>query len=100
MKNIKDITLSIFAVIGFVAILSSFNNQTQQETHGTPESHVWEFHHNTVGMLNSASVAPSFAINKATGEVRKYNGSDLDIKKDGTIENIRDVKYAIMTPNE
>lgn len=100
MKNIKDITLSIFAVIGFVAILSSFNNQTQQETHGTPESHVWEFHHNTVGMLGTSNVAPSFAINKVTGEVRKYNGSDLDIKKDGTIENIRDVKYAIMTPNE
>ena len=43
MKNIKDITLSIFAIIGFVAILSSFNNQTQQEVHGNPESHVWEF---------------------------------------------------------
>mgnify|MGYP001457803099 FL=1 len=42
MKNIKDITLSIFAIIGFVAILSSFNNQTQQEVHGTPESHIWE----------------------------------------------------------
>lgn len=41
MKNIKDITLSIFAIIGFIAILSSFNNQPKQETHGTPESHVW-----------------------------------------------------------
>ena len=30
MKNIKDITLSIFAIIGFIAILSSFNNQTAQ----------------------------------------------------------------------
>ena len=43
MKNIKDITLSIFAVIGFVAILSSFTNQPQSEvTNGTPESHVWD----------------------------------------------------------
>jgi hypothetical protein len=41
MKNIKDITLSIFAIIGFIDILSSFNNQPKQETHGTPESHVW-----------------------------------------------------------
>ena len=31
MKNIKDITLSIFAIIGFVAILSSFNNQPQED---------------------------------------------------------------------
>ena len=30
MKNFKDITLSIFAIIGFIAILSSFNNQTAQ----------------------------------------------------------------------
>lgn len=27
MKNIKDITISIFAIIGFVFILSSFNNE-------------------------------------------------------------------------
>ena len=32
MKNIKDITISIFAIIGFVAILSSFNNQPEQST--------------------------------------------------------------------
>ena len=27
MKNIKDITLSIFAIIGFLTVLSSFNNK-------------------------------------------------------------------------
>ena len=27
MKNFKDITISIFAIIGFVAILSSFNSK-------------------------------------------------------------------------
>ena len=49
MKNIKDITISIFAIIGFVAILSSFNNQTQ-ETHSTvPESHVWRASDITAG---------------------------------------------------
>ena len=32
MKKIKNITLSIFAVIGFVALLSSFTNQPQEES--------------------------------------------------------------------
>ena len=30
MKNIKDITFSIFAVIGFITILSSFNNNNNK----------------------------------------------------------------------
>ena len=70
MKNIKDITISIFAIIGFVFILSSFTNQSQ-ETHSTPESHVWE-----LGFAEFQGVgnwAHPFAINKVTGEVRKYN---------------------------
>ena len=62
MKNIKDITLSIFAIIGFVAILSSFNNQPKQETHGTPESHVWDVADDDVDV---------YMFNKVTGEVRK-----------------------------
>ena len=66
MKNIKDITISIFAIIGFVAILSSFNNQTQ-ETHSTPESHIWEMH-----SISDDSESFVFSINKQTGEVRKY----------------------------
>ena len=61
MKNIKDITISIFAIIGFVAILSSFNNQTQQEVQGTPESHAWEIVHQS----------EAYMWNKITGEVRK-----------------------------
>jgi len=91
MKNIKDITLSIFAIIGFIAILSSFNNQPQQETHGTPESHVWEFH------INS-NLLSSFAINKVTGEVRKYSASTLSFNKDGRIEDYSDDKYTVMKP--
>ena len=94
MKNFKDITLSIFAIIGFVAILSSFNNQTQQETHGTPESHVWEMNLNNPSAQGGQPTA--FAINKVTGEVRKYNMSYLIIDKDGTIEDIGDNKYAVM----
>ena len=45
MKNIKDITLLAFAVIGFYTIITAFSstesNQPQQ-VYGTPESHVWE----------------------------------------------------------
>ena len=67
MKNFKDITLSIFAIIGFVAILSSFNNQSQQETHGTPESHVWD------ALFTPAPDGRLYLFNKATGEVRKYS---------------------------
>ena len=62
MKNIKDITLSIFAIIGFISIITAFNTQPQQQTHGTPESHVWEFG------ANMSSDA--FLFNKVTGEIR------------------------------
>ena len=79
MKNIKDITLSIFAIIGFIAILSSFNNQPKQETHGTPESHVWEVRMNNSGGLSSAHIM----FNKKTGEVRTigFAGKKLNILK-------------------
>lgn len=72
MKNIKDIVIGIFAVIGFTAIVTGFTtneSSTPQQINGTPESHVWEFH------LNSSDIKQSvyaFAINKVTGEVRKY----------------------------
>ena len=83
MKNIKDITLSIFAIIGFVAILSSFNNQTHDTV---PESHAWEFHNEN-----------ALSINKVTGEVRKYNTTHITVDKNGVLdkkaaENI----YAVM----
>ena len=77
MKNIKDITISIFAIIGFVAILSSFNNQSEpQETHGTPESHVWELH------PSPRAGAAGFALNRKTGEVRKLNTNGYDSKSE------------------
>ena len=69
MKNIKDITLSIFAIIGFISIITAFNTQPQQETHGTPESHVWEM----AGFDNDF-----FMWNKKTGELRKVNGNSYD----------------------
>tara|TARA_B110000503_G_scaffold45952_1_gene75080 strand:- start:709 stop:969 length:261 start_codon:yes stop_codon:yes gene_type:complete len=72
MKNIKDIVIGIFAVIGFTAIVTGFTNEAEQE-HTVPESHVWEMHlHN--------SVRGYFAINKVTGEVRAYDLRGADTK--------------------
>ena len=66
MKNIKDITISIFAVIGFVAIITAFTNQPEQANQTTtPESHVWQ-----------SDISPEsyfYLYNKVTGEVRIYD---------------------------
>ena len=68
MKNIKDITISIFAVIGFVAIITGFttneSNESQQITYGTPESHVWE--------IIAIEGGRGMAINKVTGEGKLF----------------------------
>ena len=75
--KIKDITISIFAIIGLLAIITGFNNQPQiQETHSTvPESHVWEF---IVGNQEN----DYFILNSKTGELRKVNGYDFVEKSD------------------
>ena len=31
MKNIKDITISIFAIIGFIALVTGFTNKTETQ---------------------------------------------------------------------
>ena len=71
MKNIKDITISIFAVIGFVVIITGFttneSNESQKITYGTPESHVWE--------IISVGETKAVAINKVTGEGKLFVGS-------------------------
>jgi len=74
MKNIKDITISIFAIIGFAFLLSSFTtNGAEQQVYGTPESHVWEF-------AEQPDSSRPFLYNKVTGEVRKYNKYDVSNK--------------------
>ena len=79
MKNIKDITISIFAILGFVFVLTSFTSngtqETQQVVYTTPETHVWEFHLSNPSASASGNWGKdgmAFAINKVTGEVRKY----------------------------
>ena len=63
MKYIKDITISIFAIIGFVAIITGFTNNQAQQT--TPESHIWE------GIIEQND-GRMHLYNRKTGEVRKY----------------------------
>ena len=87
MKNIKDITISIFAIIGFIALVSGFTNKTETQesqniNYGTPESHVWEFH-------LKESAAAYFSINKVTGEVINYE-----------IVNSREERRAMKDPNK
>tara|TARA_Y100000768_G_C23842629_1_gene616911 strand:- start:496 stop:726 length:231 start_codon:yes stop_codon:yes gene_type:complete len=64
MKNIKDIVIGIFAVIGFATIVTGFTNETSDPQY--PESHVWE-------MYRIPSDGITYTLNKKTGEVRKYN---------------------------
>ena len=63
MKNIKDIVIGLFAVIGFTAIVTGFTNETSDPQY--PESHVWE------GIID-ANDGRMHLYNKKTGEVRKY----------------------------
>jgi len=81
MKNIKDITISIFAIIGFVFILSSFNKESvPQETHSTvPESHAWELVASNATNNRDSEI---FSINKVTGEVRKHSTQSVYIYDD------------------
>ena len=62
IKNIKDVIIGVFVVIGFAAIVTGFTNEAEQEpTYGTPKSHVRGFHINN-GSVSTALDA--FAINK------------------------------------
>jgi len=89
MKNIKDITLLAFAVIGFYTIITAFSstesNQPQQ-VYGTPESHVWELKfHPTLNRVAS--------INKVNGEVRFYERSSKKFTMNG--KTYTDEKFII-----
>ena len=66
MKNMKDIIIGIFAVIGVLALVSGFTNNTENAVQTTtPESHVWQ------GIIE-ANDGRMHLYNKKTGEVRKY----------------------------
>ncbi len=61
----KDFLLYSLACVGAVSLfLSAY--QPQQTTSTVPESHVWEM------LATGEDDARMYAINKVTGEVRKY----------------------------
>ena len=82
MMKIKN-NLATGILIGFglivvpLILMSSVAPQTESKViYMSPESHVWEFHLNNPSSHAAngpgASNASAFAINKETGEVRKY----------------------------
>lgn len=73
--SIKDIVIGAFAVIGFYVVVTGFNSpQTESQViSATPESHQWEFH--LVNRNNQYGGAYAYALNKVTGEVRKYESN-------------------------
>ena len=84
----KDILLYSLACIGAISLfLSAY--QPQETTSTVPESHVWELHKAS----RSASVQRVYALNKVTGEVRKYSSADMRKGK-----NV-DQYYQVMTEN-
>ena len=70
MKNIKDITLSIFAIIGFIAILSSFNNQTAQSNNNANR---FEY----LGTEEKSGYTNYFLFDKKNGAVYEFKSYDF-----------------------
>ena len=73
MKNVKDIIIGIFAVIGFFTIASGFSNNQAQAIQATPESHIWEIQCYDGGGSVAANAGRCYQYNKITGEVRMLN---------------------------
>ena len=85
MKNWKDKVLGIFAGIGIMSLLMASNLQQRNINYGVPESFVWEFH-----------TDEPLAINSVTGEVRKYNTSQVEYNKLRNLMYWRVDKYVRM----
>ena len=70
-ETIKNSLVGVLAIFGFITFFSSSNTAPTiiHEGSNTPESHVWEMHIVQGGEYSGRA----FAINKKTGEVRKYN---------------------------
>ena len=70
MKNIKNITISILAIIGLVAIITAFTNHPQETNQTTtPESHIWEMHQ----VASGGDIGRTYLFNKVTGEIRRIS---------------------------
>lgn len=75
MKKIKDIILSIFAVIGFVALLSSFTNNEESvvDEIGKYQLSCVTLGGGSVGEFNIETYISCARINTINGEVREVN---------------------------
>ena len=70
--DFKSITIGALSAALVFTIMGAANPQEQTAatpTYATPESHVWEFH---LSNPSSQFYGQAFAINKETGEIRKY----------------------------
>ena len=77
MKNIKEITICLFAVIGFISIITGFTSEKTYNSsqYSIPESHVWSIQMSTDGANRV------YSINAITGEVREIKlGGLIDLK--------------------
>ena len=78
MKNIKEIIIGIFAVIGVLALVTGFTNNTENAVQTTtPESHVWTF---SEPIPHKGYITKIYVLNKVTGEVRYYSKSEQEKK--------------------
>ena len=77
MKNIKDITISIFAVIGFFVIITAFTTNEVNEVNEAQQNGNW------VLQLDGGSSGSGYFYNTFTGEIKavKSNSGDMRYTK-------------------
>jgi len=76
-SKFKDYLLYSLAFIGVVSLFISAT--TQPQVTSTPDSHVWEMH-----STSNNTDSHMFAINKKTGEVRKYETKYTNVGRDSS----------------
>jgi|TARA_R110001606_G_scaffold115329_1_gene243367 hypothetical protein len=86
-SKFKDYLLYTLSTIGVVALFISATTLPPQSS-TVPESHVWEMH-STSNNTNSHM----FAINKKTGEVRKYETKYTNVGNDSNFGHYNIAKY-------
>ena len=90
MKNIKNIVIGIFAVVGFAAIVTGFTNEAVQE-HSVPESHVWEMVvvSNAVSFLYSTITKELFSRSKQSESILYFSTLNSDsINSNSKIDSV------------
>ena len=76
MKNFKDITISIFAIIGFFTIITAFQTRQTPEPNVVSESHIYQLS----GITNTSGRPKMYKLNKVTGDVWLYEGEKPSVK--------------------